>query len=138
MRQPALSASLILLCLSTLPGCRKATILPATGGIPLEAARAGGPPAPVNLTATAESRRVRLSWMPGSAGSKEFRIYRFTGPNPAGVSLAGVARPTGNAPFRFDDDTALPGMTYTYFVTAVDAFGQQGGYSNLVTVTATK
>ena len=73
--------------------------------------------------------------MPGSSAAKEFRIYRFAGTDLSGIKLVGAARPIPAPPVTFDDATGSLGMTYTYFVTAVDEFGQQSGYSNMITIT---
>lgn len=108
---------------------------PLRDGITAEAARAGGPPAPANLAATPQSGAIHLSWMPGSSAAKGFRIYRFAGTDLSGVKLVGAARSIPTPPITFDDATGSPGMTYTYFVTAVDEFGQQSGYSNMITIT---
>jgi hypothetical protein len=116
------------------PASAKPNAEPAGEGVTAEAARAGGPPAPMNLAAALQSGTVHLSWMPGSSASKEFRLYRFTGADPANFKPVGVVRATAASPVTFDDSTAAKGTTYTYFVTGVDAFGQQGGYSNMVVI----
>jgi hypothetical protein len=108
---------------------------PPGDGITAEAARAGGPPAPANLAATSQSRAIHLNWMPGSSAAKEFRIYRFAGTDLSAVKLVGAARSIPIPPITFDDTTGSLGITYTYFVTAVDEFGQQSGYSNMITIT---
>jgi hypothetical protein len=145
----------ILLALSLIVGCQKtdsvrtpvasaqpsppvpasANSQPQGDGITAEAARAGGPPAPANLAATPQSGAIHLSWMPGSSAAKEFHIYRFTGTDLSAVKLVGAARSIPTPPIMYDDTTASRGITYTYFVTAVDEFGQQSGYSNMITVT---
>src|ERR1700674_4224737 len=108
---------------------------PPGDGITAEAARAAGPPAPARLTATPQSRAIHLSWMPGSPAAQEFRIYRIAGTDLSAVKLVGAARSIPTPPITFDDATGSPGLTYTYFVTAVDEFGQQSGYSNMITIT---
>jgi hypothetical protein len=154
-RAAALFRLLILLTLSFVVGCKKtdpirqsaataqpAPPLPASansdtpgGGITAEAARAGGPPAPANLAATPQSGSIHLSWLPGSSAAKEFHIYRFAGADVSGIKLVGAARSIPTPPITFDDATGSLGMNYTYFVTAVDEFGHQSGYSNMITVT---
>jgi hypothetical protein len=73
--------------------------------------------------------------MPGSSAAKEFRIYRFSGTDLSAIKLVGAARSIPTPPIMFDDASGSLGITYTYFVTAVDEFGQQSGYSNMITVT---
>jgi hypothetical protein len=73
--------------------------------------------------------------MPGSSAAKEFHIYRFAGADVSGIKLVGAARSIPTPPITFDDATGSLGMNYTYFVTAVDEFGKQSGYSNMITVT---
>ena len=74
--------------------------------------------------------------MPGSAAAKEFRLYRFSGPDPTKFVLAGVVRSTPTPPVTFDDANVTIGTTYTYFVAAVDERGQQSGASNLIAIAA--
>ncbi len=107
---------------------------PAGDGITAEAAHAAGPPAPANLAGISQSGRIHLSWMPGSSAAKNFRIYRVTGVAPADTQAVAVVPSTPNPPITFDDATAVTGMTYTYFVTAVDEFGKQSGPSNQITI----
>jgi hypothetical protein len=108
---------------------------PQGDGITAEAARSGGPPAPANLAATSQPGAIHLSWMPGSSAAKEFHIYRIAGTDLSAIKLVGAARSIPTPPITFDDATGSLGVTYTYFVTAVDEFGHQSGYSNMITIT---
>ncbi len=159
MRARPLSHAAVVLCLPTMLalGCNPArpdrTRVPAPAqtaaaaqaqpqgqptetGITAEQARAAGPPAPANLAATYRSGAVHLSWMPGSSAAKEFHLYRMTGTGPSNFKLVATVRSSPTPPITVDDSTITAGMSYTYFVAAVDEFGQQSGASNMIVITA--
>jgi sugar lactone lactonase YvrE/chitodextrinase len=86
------------------------------------------PAAPRDLTATARDDAVDLAWT-GSEDATAYRIYRSVGEAPP-VPLA------NSTDSRFSDDDAMPGTTYRYLVTAVNADAQESAFSNAVTARA--
>jgi chitodextrinase len=87
------------------------------------------PTAPLNLEVTGiDSRSVSLAWTASTdnVGVASYRIYRD------GKQVASV---TGTL---FTDTGLSSGKTYTYYVTAVDAAGNQSPASNQVSATTTK
>ena len=74
------------------------------------------PAAPTGLTATPGSGQVTLTWTTDT-GAVSYNIYR--GPTPGGEGATPYA--TGIAIPLFNDGNVVPGATYYYEVTAVDA-----------------
>lgn len=71
---------------------------------------------PTALMATAGTGVMRLTWA-APAGAQTFNVYRGTSPGaPAATPIA-----TGLTTPAFDDTLAVPGTTYYYTVTAVNA-----------------
>jgi|GEM_PF-2627351 len=99
------------------------------------------PTPPANLRARPlSSSEVELIWDPATdnVGVKEYKIYRITPPN--GLGPFPFLATTLNAPFidgTINLGTAL-GISFTYYVTAVDAAGNESDYSNIVPVTVTQ
>ena len=91
------------------------------------------PAAPTGLTATAESGTVTLKWTANAEGDlQEYRLYRGTSPEPAD-QIATVTAGTETYP-----DDNLPGDgTYYYRLKAVDVAGNEGAFSDDVSVTYT-
>jgi fibronectin type 3 domain-containing protein len=75
------------------------------------------PAAPINLTATAGSAKVALSWSP-SDGATGYNIYRGTASGGETLIKSGV---TGTS---FTNTNLTNGKTYFYEVTAVNSAGQ--------------
>lgn len=95
------------------------------------------PPAPSGLAARVGIGQVRLAWTPVQLKIiNRYNVWRFvnTGGNPAPTQIAST-RGTP-PPASFTDTTATAGTTYYYFVTAVDEFGNQSSYSNVIQVLA--
>lgn len=100
-----------------LPGLSAAVLLPEAGQDLL------APGAPSGLAATEENAAVSLTWN-AVAGAAGYRVYRspVTG---GGYVLVGQAV----AP-EYTDTEVVNGRAYYYVVTAVDAAGNEGPYSN--------
>ena len=69
----------------------------------------------------ASSSQVNLTWSASTdnVGVVGYNVYRN------GTLLPGQHQPDPNPPRTYSDDTASPGTTYTYDVTAVDAAGNE-------------
>ncbi|HKV37161.1 MAG TPA: hypothetical protein VJP89_22660 [Pyrinomonadaceae bacterium] len=83
------------------------------------------PTAPAGLTATIDGATINLSWSASTddIGVTGYRVFRDNGATPIGTV-------TGTA---FSDSGQLG--THTYTVAAVDAAGNQSGFSNMVIAT---
>ncbi len=83
----------------------------------------GTPPSkPGNLSAAAaSSSQVNLTWSASTdnIGVVGYNVYRN------GTLLPGPTQPDPNPPRTYSDETASPGTTYTYEVSAVDAAGNE-------------
>src|SRR4029453_11520006 len=83
----------------------------------------GTPPSkPGSLTAAAvSSSQVNLSWSASTDNVRVvgYKVYRN------GTLLPGPTQPDPNPPTTWSDQTASPGTTYTYEVSAVDAAGNE-------------
>jgi fibronectin type 3 domain-containing protein len=88
----------------------------------------GTPPSkPGNLSAAAaSSSQVNLTWSASTdnIGVVGYNVYRN------GTLLPGPTQPDPNPPRTYSDDTASPGTTYTYEVSAVDAAGNESTKAN--------
>ena len=85
------------------------------------------PNAPTNLTATATSSRINLTWTAPWDDSHlplTYNIYR-------GGTNIGSSNTTS-----YSDITVAPAQTYSYTVTAVDLAGREGAASSPLSVTA--
>ncbi len=96
------------------------------------------PPEPTGLAAEVRGGTVGLSWKAVSdPGVESYRIYRGTSP------IGSSAGPGGQAPLgsveagaaQYTDTTGVPGTTYFYRVTAVDAGGSESGFSGEASAT---
>jgi fibronectin type 3 domain-containing protein len=74
--------------------------------------------APAGLTATSGTAcdTVRVNWLPRVLANS-YRIYRDIDDNPSGASLLDDIQ---SSMWSFDDDTAVPGVMYYYWVEAVN------------------
>ncbi|MBK9496777.1 MAG: hypothetical protein IPO08_20190 [Xanthomonadales bacterium] len=78
------------------------------------------PPAPASALAYGQNGSAVLTWAPSAtAEAVSYRIYRFFD-NAADTTLVG----TSNTPF-YQDLTAVNGSPHNYYVTAVDAAGNE-------------
>lgn len=108
---------------------------PGKEGMTFEAAQGLGPPSPADLKAILRPGSVGLIWNPVPVSSvREYRVYRFTGDDPATVKLIGRSAVGSSRPTEFEDTAISRGAHYGYFVTAADESGKQSDYSNVVTV----
>ncbi len=85
-----------------------------------------GPPAPTNLTATANNgvvSNVSLSWT-GNADSAGYNVYRSP------VQGGGYVKIGATNSTTFTDSSVSNGTTYYYVVRGVDALGNEGANSN--------
>jgi len=85
------------------------------------------PSPPAGLSAQASSDRVSLSWMSSTdnVGVSAYEIFRDGSETPLGQSVV----PT------YIDTSVSANVTYSYRVRALDAAGNQSGFSNTVSVT---
>lgn len=83
------------------------------------------PSAPSGLTATVDANTINLSWSASTddVGVTGYRVFRDSGATPIGTV-------TGT---KFSDSGQLG--THTYTVAAIDAAGNQSGFSNMVIAT---
>ncbi|MCS4193549.1 surface protein [Salinibacter ruber] len=90
------------------------------------------PDVPKSLTATVAPEAVSLNWTAsGSANVEKYRIYRDTAPidSSAGPESVVVYDSTTAGNTTFADSSITLGKTYYYRVTAVDAAGDESGFS---------
>ena len=85
------------------------------------------PPAPTDLTATANEEVIDLAWTWTDYDIDLFNIYRGTSANPTAV-YATVDYPA----LEYVDDEVVSGVTYYYRVTALGHNGLESDYSNEV------
>lgn len=86
-------------------------------------------PAPV-LTGTAGDGFAFLSWGQVAGGSGLFNVYRSP------IILGQPLVIDNSSPLvEFEDDSVTNGVTYQYWVFAVDDAGNEGAKSNIVTLT---
>lgn len=91
---------------------------------------ASGSPAAVSLSGTGVAlpvqHSVQLSWTGSTSSVAGYNVYRTT------TSGSGYARINGSlvGPDDFTDGSVQNGTTYYYVTTAVDASGDESGYSN--------
>jgi len=81
---------------------------------------AGAPPAaPIGVSASdgAFNDRVRVTWT-AAAAATGYQVRRNTSNNPGGATQVGAPAVT-----TYDDTTAKPGVTYYYWVRAVNEYG---------------
>ena len=114
------------------PDAATRTVLSSHGPLPLRIAP------PTNLSATAGTNRVTLSWNAvvgeegaGIPSATSYRVYRSTTSGNYGTMPVGTSSTTG-----FVDTSAAGGTTYFYVVRAVDAVGGESLNSNEIRVTA--
>lgn len=84
----------------------------------------GTPPPP-----TATSHTVHLNWGASTSQIIGYRVYRSETSGGSYSALNGTAITT----LTYDDTTVAAGTTYYYVVTAIDASGDESGYSNQAT-----
>ncbi|MDT4910836.1 MAG: acid phosphatase type 7, partial [Pseudonocardiales bacterium] len=93
----------------------------------------GTPPTqPGSLTGTApSSSQVNLAWTASTdnVAVTGYNVYRN------GIALQTATVPDSNPPTTFTDDTAAPGTTYTYQVSAVDAAGNESSKASVSVTT---
>jgi fibronectin type 3 domain-containing protein len=93
----------------------------------------GTPPSqPGNLSGTAvSSSQVNLSWSASTdnVGVTGYRVYRN------GTLLPGPTQPDPTPPTSYSDQTASPGTTYTYEVSAMDAAGNESSKASVSVTT---
>jgi hypothetical protein len=84
------------------------------------------PSAPGDLVAVSLKKRVLLSWLPATddRGVAAYRVYRD------GVWIAATTK------VSFADRRVIRGVTYAYYVTAVDAAGNESAPSNVTSAAA--
>ena len=90
------------------------------------------PTQPGNLSATApSSSQVNLSWTASTDNVMVtgYRVYRN------GILLPGPTTDDPTPPTTYTDDTALPGSSYTYQVSAVDAAGNESSKASVSVTT---
>ena len=84
------------------------------------------PSVPAGLTALAGGDKITLEWTANAEEDlKEYRLYRGTSPNPT-ERIATLPKGTRT----YDDTDVAVGQTYHYRLKAVDASGNESGYSD--------
>lgn len=89
------------------------------------------PTTPSNLTATATSTQINLSWTASTdnVGVSQYRIERSSSANP---TFSQIATATTNS---YIDVGLTPNITYSYKVLAVDGAGNTSSYSSIASTT---
>jgi acid phosphatase type 7 len=112
-------------------------LLPAVPGVarssPRKHADRTPPTAPSGVTATAGDAKVTLSWGASTdrVGVTGYRVYRGIGGNWSTTPIGTTSTST-----RTYTNTPLTnGTTYSYFITAVDAAGNESAHSSTVSAT---
>jgi beta-galactosidase len=103
----------------------------ALGGL-IITSNATNSPAGISLAgmgSAAPNHTVSLSWVPAGTTATGFNTYSST--VSGGPYVKVTTTPLGSP--TFTDDSVLPGHTYYYVVTAVNAENQESGYSSQVT-----
>jgi len=98
------------------------TLAPTAAPSPTAVPSPGAPSAPTGLTATPIGRSIQLTWgLPADGGSPiiTYLIYR-------GTASGSANEPIGESSqsLSFTDAAVVPGTTYYYRVTAVNALGE--------------
>jgi hypothetical protein len=80
------------------------------------------PAAPTGVAASdgAHTDKIRVTWK-ASVGATSYKVYRYTSNNPNAASLIGTSASTA-----YNDKTAKTGLTYYYWVKAVNESGASG------------
>ncbi|MCB1066535.1 MAG: hypothetical protein KDN20_26915, partial [Verrucomicrobiae bacterium] len=78
----------------------------------------------ITATKNAFEDRVRVTWQPASS-AVQYRIFRATVLDFDSATMLGTTTAT-----FWNDTLAVPGMTYYYFVTAIDDQGKEGYYDD--------
>ena len=74
---------------------------------------------------------VQLTWNANNSKVNHFHVYRLVAGDPLPPNLQPIAEPKKT---KYSDYAIQPGLTYRYWVTAVDRSGQSSGPSNTVDV----
>ncbi|MDP4183244.1 MAG: hypothetical protein Q8942_19415, partial [Bacillota bacterium] len=80
--------------------------------------------APSDLTASADKGAIILTWTSTGSGTVGYRIYRYRGILFDGIVNKGLVRSE-----EFTDTGLVPGVQYTYKVSAVDTLGNETALS---------
>ncbi len=91
-----------------------------------------GPLAPTSVTAAGNTYQVRVTWE-AAAFATNYGVERTT----VGTSATTPVVWTVGAVTEFADDTAVPGVTYSYRLTSVCVLGKSGPPSDPVTASVT-
>lgn len=100
--------------------CATYTYTPAGSGY--GTAAGGAPAAPTGLSLSAGSGYNKLTWTANSGADNvdHYNIYRAAGPGGSFGSAVQIGTASGTT---YNDSTAVPGTTYTYFIVAVNQIG---------------
>ncbi len=95
----------------------------------IQTAASTTPAAPSQLTGTASTGQIALSWSASTTSGVTYSVYRGTS------GAAATAIKTGLTTTSYTDTTVVAGITYTYYVVAVNS-GGTSPQSNQLTITA--
>jgi len=86
------------------------------------------PQTPTGLSAVPGNGKITLNWNSSGEDAIAYRIYRYRGPVEDGIISLKLVRGT-----TYTDDNVIPGVEYSYRVTAIGALGMESGMSEAVT-----
>ncbi len=86
---------------------------------------------PYNLTGLSTDTSIILSWNHNSPSNNTYKIYYVDNENT--ISYQSPSYGVGSAN-SFEFNNFIPGKTYKFFVTAIDQFGYESDYSNIISV----
>jgi fibronectin type 3 domain-containing protein len=112
-------------------------LLSATTGQSQDFGSQQPPPPPTNLTAKYIYKEIALRWNEvATPNVVEYRIFRYdnSDPNKAVSMVAADPKNKIVSQHAYIDKTAIPGHSYTYFVTAKNQFGLQSVNSKMAAV----
>lgn len=106
----------------------------SSGGVAIIVDCNAPPSVPLCLTATLFENRVELTWKESTDSDLAvYRIYRRQGPF-EGFKVLAEAQHSPGQDQNYVDTGVKPGLTYSYFVTAVDEVGNESPRSNEIAI----
>jgi len=106
----------------------------ATVNAPLPGGSSGGTTVtvPTNLQAvpSGKAKQVNLTWTDNDPSVKSYAVYRGSGANPGSYTKIGPSKTTS-----YGDTNVKSGSTYSYYVVAINAAGDQSSQSSSANAT---